>query len=713
MWCKTISLIGLLLSVAIVNQAIAQTQTKRQNHALLVGVSDFPNLPKNRWLNGPKNDVLLIRDILRKRGFVEENIHLLADNIDGATKPTRSAILGELDRLGEVGGDGVSKDDFVYLHFSTHGTQQPNQNPNDDPELDGLDEVLVPYDIELWDEENGVMQNAIIDDELREHLQAIRERGAFVWAVFDNCHSGTITRAFTDIEKDRRLEVPDWVLAKARVNTRGASKDTNNPLDETATSTESTGQFVSFFAAQPSQITPELMPNEEGNEQAYGLFSYVLSQVMETNPAMSYRQAAQRILQTYAAMNRTYPIPMFEGSGLDAPLFGITEGNRIREWPLIKTKDKLMIEAGRLQQLSDGSILGILNNTDNSIQGYVEITNAQHVVSWLKPIEYNDQSQLNTDDIAENSIVRLVVPKLNLKLTVAEPPDRKQPFTKREQQFLAALQKLKSAENVRTRINWVPATHKADIRLFIHQGELKFLLPSADLEKQLSTDTSQAMPETSDVNALTAMIEKNLFRIAKVVNLNRLAGYLSTTDLSDKLTITANIARAETGEVDEFDLATLPDLFDDDRIIFEVKNSSKQLIDLHAFFIDSKYGIEHWYPDYGVTPRIEPGETVKIKLDVDTLDEDQQPLTTGIEQMLFIAVGAKQGTPAADFRFLVQAKIETLKGTSSLNTLNALVEEAGFGESEQTRSAGKSQTSIDQSAMHTLRWNAAAVQTSD
>ena len=84
-------------------------------------------------------------------------------------------------------------DDFVYLHFSGHGSQAPALN--DETELDGLDELFLPVDIGPWNDTVGAVENALLDDEIGEMIGAIRAKGATVWAVFDSCHSGTATRA--------------------------------------------------------------------------------------------------------------------------------------------------------------------------------------------------------------------------------------------------------------------------------------------------------------------------------------------------------------------------------------------------------------------------------------------------------------------------------------------------------------------------------------
>ena len=84
------------------------------------------------------------------------------------------------------------RDDFVYLHLSGHGAQQPQAKAGN--ETDGLDEIFLPRDIDKWVNRDKGVPNALMDDEIGAALDAIRDKGAFIWAVFDCCHSGTATR---------------------------------------------------------------------------------------------------------------------------------------------------------------------------------------------------------------------------------------------------------------------------------------------------------------------------------------------------------------------------------------------------------------------------------------------------------------------------------------------------------------------------------------
>src|SRR5262245_60802286 len=185
---STVAAAALLMLIA--GEAVAS-----ERYALLVGVSSYPSLGENLQLHGPKNDVVLMRALLQQKGFEARNVRVLADGVPGATDPTNAAITGELKAL----AGRAARGDFVFLFFAGHGSQQPARSVGpQNPEPDGLDEMFLPRDIGRWSGTTESVQNAIIDDDLGAAIAAIRNRGAFVWAVFDTCHSGTITRGIVD-----------------------------------------------------------------------------------------------------------------------------------------------------------------------------------------------------------------------------------------------------------------------------------------------------------------------------------------------------------------------------------------------------------------------------------------------------------------------------------------------------------------------------------
>lgn len=288
-----------------------------ERHALLIGVSRYPSLSADMQLEGPANDVRLIRRLLLERGFQPQNIRVLAEGQDSDSPPTRPAILAAMQNL----FNEVKRGDFVYLHFSGHGSQQPalrTRGKNVEP--DGLDEIFLPQDIGHWDGTIGQVHNAIVDDEFDVLLSRLRNRGATVWAVFDSCHSGTLTRGPAKAAMRIRsvhgsiLGVPTgskltrW---QAGMGTKERPADATRQLRPEPLKADA-GGLVAFFAVRSDEETPEVR-FQDG--KFYGLFTYTLSQVLMDHPGTTYRRAVEQVRERYAERRWRYT-PQFEGGAL-------------------------------------------------------------------------------------------------------------------------------------------------------------------------------------------------------------------------------------------------------------------------------------------------------------------------------------------------------------------------------------------------------------
>ena len=162
--------------------------------ALLVGVTKYDHLPRDRNLDGPSHDARLMGRLLRERyQFPAEGIVTLTeDEGSPARRPTRANIEREFRRLADQAREG----DQVVVLLAGHGARQPESNPPDPayPEPDGIDEIFLPADVSPWKGERERVPNAIVDNEIGAWLRAITAKRAYVWAIFDCCHSGTMTR---------------------------------------------------------------------------------------------------------------------------------------------------------------------------------------------------------------------------------------------------------------------------------------------------------------------------------------------------------------------------------------------------------------------------------------------------------------------------------------------------------------------------------------
>src|SRR5690349_11456913 len=118
---------GLLAATALIAAGVGFSEPAwaRTNYGLLVAVTAYPNLPPKASLVGPNHDAKLVRDYLRGNApvkFEDQNLTLLADGVDGAkSSPTHAHIVEALKDIAAK----ATRDDFVYLHFSGHGAQQP------------------------------------------------------------------------------------------------------------------------------------------------------------------------------------------------------------------------------------------------------------------------------------------------------------------------------------------------------------------------------------------------------------------------------------------------------------------------------------------------------------------------------------------------------------------------------------------------------------
>ncbi|NQT40886.1 MAG: caspase family protein, partial [Planctomycetes bacterium] len=368
---------------------------KPTQHALLVGCTIYDNLPISAQLMGATNDVELMANLLTGTfDFPEKNVRQLSERTGKrADRPLRANICREFEQLTKRAGKG----DRVVVLLSGHGTQQPDDDPDnaDDPEPDGMDEVFCPADLDM-DFAPGAkgIPNAVTDDELRGWLQAIRERGASVWVVVDACHSGTSVRG-TEVLRQIAPEqlLPREVLDAARPvsSTRGIHSETDALDGET-----DTGGLVAIYAAQPHEPTVEMrLPRNAADGQWHGLLTYTLVKVLtEAESKLTYTELVQRIHAEYVSSRRIGPTPLIEGSDRHREVLGK------QQWP---ERSRLVLKSGRggILELGAGSLHGLTVGTILAVYpppgekeseqplGHVRIRRLRLAESIVEPCAYD------------------------------------------------------------------------------------------------------------------------------------------------------------------------------------------------------------------------------------------------------------------------------------------------------------------------------------
>ena len=322
-------------------------KAEKAMRVLLVGCTQYPYLDEQWALEGPANDAELMHVTFRKYlGVPAENITTLAGwPDDKSLRPTKANILGQLTRLAQV----VQPDDRVVFHYSGHGSQQSDTDEDRD-ELDDWDEILLAADARGYEGGQGVVENAIVDDELWRHLRAIRDAqpGVTVWLSLDCCHSGGATRGDG---RSRGIEPAEL----------GATPDPTVRLPELpAPQPEDMRNIVTTTAAEAHQQAQEFplpFDSRVRGQRWHGLYTYVLARVLQMHGSdLQFRELHSRLLFEYRALSYDDALPTIEGA---KHLRVAPHGKGVSRHLLQYADGKLLLDAGALHGLVAGSVLEV------------------------------------------------------------------------------------------------------------------------------------------------------------------------------------------------------------------------------------------------------------------------------------------------------------------------------------------------------------------
>lgn len=248
------------------------------SYAVIIGISDYMNFGAEIGgdLPGARNDARDFRDVLiAQKGFQPENIHMILDS-----EATRARIVSELKTwLPSV----VKPGDLVVVFFAGHGSQMWDTNGDEE---DGLDETICPTDVV-----KGDSRNDIPDDELNQLLKGIPTDN--VYAVLDNCHAGSGTRAVTPFARPRSLG-------------RVAASDVAKPANATAGQPVSDANadavpasVVEIAAAQADEVAVDAeWPGEKGEPSTFnGAFTRSFVRNLWQSPAATYEEVFNQTVE--------------------------------------------------------------------------------------------------------------------------------------------------------------------------------------------------------------------------------------------------------------------------------------------------------------------------------------------------------------------------------------------------------------------------------
>jgi len=694
-----------LAPVCFLGTMVATAAQAGENYALIVAASDYPNLDPKYWLKGPKNDEALIRDYLLHNApvkFEPQNVVALGSG-EGLQLGTHQAILDNLTKLASETKAG----DFVYLHFSGHGSQQPALS--DKAEADGRDEVFLSADTEMAPKDNpSFFPNVLTDDEVSGALKAIRKTGAFVWIVFDSCHSGTMTRGAPsdDLTADRKIDpadlgIPDSAFTQPAAVDAAESNDRAIPMAAGAIGGDdgaddpSMGGLVAFFAAQTSEPTQEhgfTVAQADGTtaDIPYGIFSYSIFSSLAKNPNQTYRQLAQSVLADYASQNLLRPTPLFEGK-LDAPVFGSADAATAEQWPTTAAPDgTLTISAGQLHGLAAGTKLLLLptpSASDDQAIGLMEVKAATELRSTVVPSSDDKHPAIDVAAVPKGAYVRLQQVSYPFELTVSKP-DPATTDAAQAAAVSAALDTIMADKGAQLKLRVVDAGEAADVKLAVlSDDQVAKLSPVATVQKTSYDPTPKLwlLPATGEVSLLPTKeapslplptaatardasfgktLESNLVTIFRATGLSKLSQ--ASTFKPKDFSLTFGLQEAGSDQVAAMDPTSTPIIRPGDRLHVDLTNSSGKPLDLNVLYIDHNYGITLLCQSH-----LAPGDHLFQPM-ADISDTD-----AGTERI--VAVLNESGKDLTDLSFLTQPGLPTRTRGAGDEGLLGMLSDLGSG----------------------------------
>jgi hypothetical protein len=214
----------------------------RRKQACLVGI----NYTGTQYaLNGCVNDVYKFRHLLiHKYNYDPKDVRLIINQY-----ATRNTILREFTRLVENAISG----DTICFSFSGHGVNAKDHNKD---EKDGMDELIVTADF-----------YGIMDDEFKAILKKHLKEGVKMFALFDNCHSGTI------------------------LDLRYQYKNQNTELTVHDKYSDTPGQVICLSGCRDDQVSMDAYLNNQYN----GALTWALVDVLYKNGSMSWTLCVSKL----------------------------------------------------------------------------------------------------------------------------------------------------------------------------------------------------------------------------------------------------------------------------------------------------------------------------------------------------------------------------------------------------------------------------------
>lgn len=540
-----------------------------RTYAVLVGVGDYLHLDAD--LNGPPHDVALMAETLIARGVAVADIVALGGFGLPAglptAQPTRAAILTAMQDTAARAASG----DTVVFYFSGHGAQAPDTSGD---EGGGYDEILLPADADKWRGAVGMVENALLDDELADWARPLLARGVRLVGIIDACHSATGFRALGGAGVARSLDPKALGLP--------------DDLPEAASSTDPLeGEFVFLYSSQSNQRSFEY-PYGDGSVW-HGEFTLRLADVLTHAPQASWAQVLAAASEAMA-QGPARQQPAAEGPLLAQQVFGTGRA----EARMQVRNDGL--EAGFLDGLTEGATVALFADAAGGD------ALAAATVSKVEPRKAR-LSAPPPSNAAWAEVTATPPPPLRLGAPVsADDGDYSV--------WLAALPP--------------PVTGQADLVPILTGGQVALALPDGVLDPDGPGSTPRITPEDGEDEA--EAVDRVLTQAAHAIRLRALlsGGPAKARSLTAKpvLNLDYDLRRAGTmpdgcaKPADPEPLADAQLVTDCDQLWITVTNTSARDQDVSILYLGADFSITPVWPARHLSNRLAMGEQARAGVQI-------------------------------------------------------------------------------------------------
>lgn len=680
---------------ALLALTAVQSQAEAKTRMLLIGSADYNEASGIRDLLGPRNDVSIMWRLFKSRGVDPTDITVLSDKIpEGPDYPVMNGpatienIRAVFDKIAAETGP---EDDFIF-YYSGHGTRQPDNDPaaEIEPEADGYDQILLPTDTGPYDPTGGGIQNALVDDELGQKLDAIRSKGTFVWAIIDSCNSGTVTRgdSVTRSIDPASLGVPE------RAETAGATRGGNR---QGVLVSKSANDLVGFYAVDAFDEAIErpftgynLPMVGDGKTQRMGVFTNALHHALTQGTAQTYADLAREIsadLTTDRSGGRV-PQPVFDGV-LDRPIPG-ANSKVPRLITSIIADEVVAIPQGVLHGFEQGSRVDLYapGKSDAPI-GKAEITSAEPASSQAGNIKWEPGAK----KIAKGPIaIRLTEQAISFRFAISPPPKEDLGDTAQSDTVSRAIDLAFGKESGSAEIGITlgdAGNPDGDVLLRAQNGRLWIMRPDRPLDmKAGSFGETPSIEISGDPKELAEKVKQAVWSLSRAEKLIRFASSVGMSEdaNADRPEITATIQRKGDKSADPSTTCAKPNKTDPekplasfspqgvgncDTVRFKITNETDMTYYIAAFYVDALGGVQTMSSQdkaRGCVRTLYSGSgEVTYTIQINTWDvQNRRPAAVGTENAVILAIPQDSSKIAPSMCSLIQPTLSAMQQTRSV-----------------------------------------------